>query len=163
MIPATHASYLVPADFQDYSLFTIRLHVGRRLPGEAGIPEGSLCTSGPFPYLLVFAGQLSLVDRSFLHECGFSFLFLDLTLVACLSDQVTSFWSTCVTVLLLPVDSSQASHQVVLTPPHPHPPLTSPTVCLFSAIGECHYSLKGLLSSKYFLYFNHLNERSIGS
>lgn len=30
--------------------------------GEAGIPEESLGTSGPFPYLLVSAGQLSLVD-----------------------------------------------------------------------------------------------------
>lgn len=159
VISATHASYLVPDDFQDYSLFTLRLPVGQRLPGEAGIPEGSLGPSLACSSLLASYLSLTLSARAWFliftlgsHPPGLSLrpggLFLE-------------YLPLCVAVLLLPVDSSQASHQVVLMPP-PTPP-TSPPVCLFSAIGECHYSLKGSLSSKYFLHFNRLNEKSVGS
>lgn len=146
VIRTAHVSYLGPYNFQDYSLFPVSLHFGQWLPGETWIPEGYLSTSFPSLSYLSFPAS-SLVNQGSLRGHGVS-LISDLTLLAWLSDQMTSVLGTCSPVysdnppleraaaFLLPIDSSEASHQVALTLP------TRPAACLFSAIRECHYSFK---------------------
>lgn len=145
-IPTAHVSYLGPYNFQDYSLFPVSLHFRQWLPDETWVPEGYLSTSFPSLNCLSFLASC-LVDQACLHGHGVS-LISDLTLLAWLSDQVTSVLGSYGPVysdnppqeraaaFLLPIDSRQASLQVALTLP------TRPAACLFSAIRECHHSFK---------------------
>lgn len=58
VIPTAHVSYLMPYNFQDYSLFPISIHFGQWVLGATWIPQGCLGTWIP-----------SLTCLSFLPSC----------------------------------------------------------------------------------------------